>query len=54
MQTVRLAYRDEDRTPVIFCIKEMARQHYDVEVEIVLIQGTKENMRRHCSMILAT
>jgi hypothetical protein len=23
MPTVRLAYRDEDRTPVIFCIKEM-------------------------------
>jgi hypothetical protein len=42
MQTVRLAYRDEDRTPVIFCIKEMARQHYDVDVEIVLIKGTKE------------
>jgi len=42
MQTVRLAYRDEDRTPVIFCIKEMARRHYDVEVEIVLIKGTKE------------
>lgn len=42
MQTVRLAYRDEDRTPVIFCIKEMARQHYDLDVEIVLIKGTKE------------
>ena len=42
MQTVRLAYRDEDRTPVIFCIKEMARQYYDVDVEIVLIKGTKE------------
>src|SRR5918995_268313 len=42
MRTVRLAYRDQDRTPVIFCIKEMARRHYDVDVEIVLIKGTKE------------
>jgi hypothetical protein len=41
MPTVRLAYRDEDRTPVIFCIKEMARRHYDVDVEVVLIKGTK-------------
>jgi len=40
MPTVRLAYRDDDRTPVIFCIKEMARCHYDVEV--VLIKGTKD------------
>jgi len=42
MQTVRLAYRDEDRTPVIFCIKEMARQHYDLDVEVLLIKGTKD------------
>jgi hypothetical protein len=42
MPTVRLAYRDEDRTPVIFCIKEMARRHYDVDVEVVLIKRTKE------------
>jgi hypothetical protein len=41
MSTVRLAYRDEDRTPVIFCIKEMAERHYDVDVEVMLIKGTK-------------
>jgi hypothetical protein len=42
MSTVRLAYRDEDRTPVIFCIKEMAERHYDVDVEVMLIKGTKD------------
>ena len=42
MPTVRLAYRDEDRTPVIFCIKEMARRHYDIDVEVLLIKPTKE------------
>jgi hypothetical protein len=42
MSTVRLAYRDEDRTPVIFCIKAMAERHYDVDVEVMLIKGTKD------------
>lgn len=42
MPTIRLAYRDEDRAPVIFCIKEMARRHYDVDVEVILIKGTKD------------
>jgi hypothetical protein len=42
MRTVRLAYRDHDRTPVIFCIKEMAGRHYDVNVEVLVIKGTKE------------
>jgi hypothetical protein len=42
MSTVRLAYRDEDRTPVIFCIKEMAERHYDLDVEVMLIKGTKD------------
>jgi hypothetical protein len=42
MRTVRLAYRDEDRTPVIFCIKEMARRHYDLDVEVLLIKSTKD------------
>jgi hypothetical protein len=41
MNTVRLAYRDEDRTPVIFCIKEMARR-YGVDVEVLLIKPVKE------------
>ena len=39
MDRVRLAYRDHDRAPVIFCIKEMAR-YYDVDVEILHIQPT--------------
>jgi hypothetical protein len=42
MPAVRLAYRDEDRTPVIFCIKEMARRHYGVDVEVIVIKGTKD------------
>jgi hypothetical protein len=42
MPSVRLAYRDEDRTPVIFCIKEMAQRHYGVNVEVILIKGTKD------------
>src|SRR5918992_174109 len=37
MPVVRLAYRDEDRTPVIFCIKEMAQRHYGVDVEVIVI-----------------
>jgi hypothetical protein len=42
MKTIRLAYRDDDRTPVIFCIKEMARRHYAVDVDVVKIKGTEE------------
>src|SRR5439155_27271873 len=37
MDTVRLAYRDNDRTPVIYCIKEMAARHYDLNVEIMRV-----------------
>jgi ABC-type nitrate/sulfonate/bicarbonate transport system substrate-binding protein len=37
MPTVRLAYRDYDRTPVIYCIKAMAEKHYGVNVEVVHI-----------------
>ena len=42
MNRIRLAYRDDDRTPVIFCIKEMARRHYDIDVEVIQIKGTEE------------
>lgn len=42
MRRLRLAYRDNDRTPVIFCIQEMARRHYDIDVEVVQIKGTEE------------
>ena len=31
------AYRDHDRTPVIYCIKAMAERHYGVNVEVVHI-----------------
>ncbi|HVO93873.1 MAG TPA: hypothetical protein VMT22_13575 [Terriglobales bacterium] len=41
MRTVRLAYRDHDRTPVIYCIKAMARRHYNINVEVVHI-GERE------------
>jgi ABC-type nitrate/sulfonate/bicarbonate transport system substrate-binding protein len=37
MPTIRLAYRDNDRTPVIYCIKAMAERHYRVNVEVVHI-----------------
>src|SRR3954453_14534869 len=42
MDYIRLAYRDNDRTPVIFCIREMARRHYDIDVEVVQIKATNE------------
>jgi hypothetical protein len=42
MRTVRLAYRDDDRTPVIFCIKEMGRRHYNVDVDVIHIKPVKE------------
>ena len=41
-RTIRLAYRDNDRTPVIFCIKEMASRHYDIDVDVLQIKGTEE------------
>ena len=42
MRIVRLAYRDNDRTPVIYCIKAMAERHYGVNVEVVQIEGREE------------
>lgn len=42
MERVRLAYRDNDRTPVIYCIKTLAARHYGLDVEIVQIRGTAE------------
>ncbi len=42
MRKLTLAYRDEDRTPVIFTIKEMAARHYDLDVEVVKIKGTED------------
>jgi ABC-type nitrate/sulfonate/bicarbonate transport system substrate-binding protein len=42
MRRLRVAYRDEDRTPVIFSIREMARRHYDLDVDILQIKSTEE------------
>ena len=38
MDTVRVAYRDDDRTPVIYCIREMGAKHYGINVEAVRIK----------------
>jgi ABC-type nitrate/sulfonate/bicarbonate transport system substrate-binding protein len=38
MQTLTLAYRDVDRTPVILAIREMAKRHYNLDVRIVQIK----------------
>ena len=38
MESVRLAYRDDDRTPVIYCIKEMALRHYGIDVQVLQIK----------------
>lgn len=42
MRKLTLAYRDDDRTPVIFTIREIARRHYGIEVDVVKIMGTKD------------
>ncbi len=42
MRPIRLAYRDRDRLPMIECIREMARLHYDIDVDVVHIQPTDE------------
>lgn len=38
MDTVRVAYRDDDRTPVIYCIKEIGARHYGIDVEVLKIK----------------
>jgi hypothetical protein len=42
MRTVRLAYRDNDRTPVIYCIKAMAERHYGLSVDVIQIEPQAE------------
>lgn len=42
MQHLRLAYRDADRLIPILAIQEMARRHYDLDVEVLRIKGTEE------------
>lgn len=41
-RTIKLAYRDNDRTPVIYCIREMARLHYDLDVEVLRVHDEAE------------
>ncbi|HWP24468.1 MAG TPA: hypothetical protein VNM15_09870 [Candidatus Binatia bacterium] len=38
MQAVTLAYRDDDRTPVIFAVRDTARRFYDLEVRVAKIK----------------
>lgn len=38
MQSLTLAYRDNDRTPVIFAIRDIAREHCDLNVNVVRIK----------------
>ncbi len=42
MDTVRVAYRDDDRTPVVYCIKEMGAKHYGIDVEVLKIKDYGE------------
>jgi hypothetical protein len=42
METVRLAYRDDDRTPLIYCIREMALSHYGIDVQVLQIKPYAE------------
>ncbi|MGZ9156714.1 MAG: hypothetical protein ACXW6J_25790, partial [Candidatus Binatia bacterium] len=42
MRTIRLAYRDHDRTPVIYCIKALAERHYGVHVDVLHIEPQRE------------
>jgi hypothetical protein len=41
MQSVTLAYRDDDRAPVIFAIREMAERYYNLDVHVVQIKKTE-------------
>ena len=56
MGTIRLAYRDHDRTPVIYCIKAMAERHYGVHVEVLHIEPQREFeaalFERRCDAII--
>jgi len=42
MQSLTLAYRDDDRLPVILAIREMARRHYELDVRVVKIKDGDE------------
>ena len=42
MRSLTFAYRDDDRTPVIFAIRAMAARYYDLDVWIVMIKDGGE------------
>jgi ABC-type nitrate/sulfonate/bicarbonate transport system substrate-binding protein len=42
MPSLTLAYRDDDRTPVICAIRAMAARHYDLDVRVVKIKDGGE------------
>ncbi len=56
MRKLRIAYRDHDRAPVSFCIKEMAERCYNLGVDVLHIPGQKEFeaaiFDRSCEVIL--
>ena len=56
MQTVTLAYRDDDRTPVIFAIREMAKRYYDLHIRVVQIADEEAFeaalFNRSCNVII--
>ncbi len=41
MPSLTLAYRDDDRTPVIFAIRAMAARYYDLDVRVA--QGARND-----------
>ena len=64
MRSLTLAYRDPDRLPFIFCLREMARRHYDVDVvvtrptdsaayEAALFDGTCDVIIEHLEYLYA-
>jgi hypothetical protein len=42
MKSLTFAYRDDDRTPVIFAIREMAKRYDDLDVTLSRIHGVAE------------
>jgi hypothetical protein len=56
MRRIRLAYRDNDRTAVIYCIKAMAERHYDIGVDVIQIEPQKDFeaalFNRSCDVII--
>ncbi len=42
MGGLTLAYRDDDRTPVIFAIREIAARHYDFDVRVSKVKDGDE------------